>query len=59
MASPIRGTVDYQVDIYNANPSSCTTPSGIPISTPVDLAVSVDLGTSQANVTYQPAPKGV
>jgi hypothetical protein len=59
IGSPIHGTVTYRVDIYTTDPGNCTTPSGTLLSTPVDLTVSIDLGTAKAAVTYRPAPRGV
>jgi type II secretory pathway pseudopilin PulG len=58
MGAPIKGTVAYKVDVYATNPTSCTLPLSVPISTPVDVTVSVDLGTMQAVATYKPAPTG-
>jgi hypothetical protein len=59
MRSPIRGTVAYKVDIYSTDPVSCAAPLGTLLSTPVDLTVSVDLGTTQAVATYKPPPTDV
>jgi hypothetical protein len=53
------GTVTYRVVLYSQDPDSCSSPSEFPSSTPVDLTVSVDLGTAKAAVTYRPAPRGV
>jgi hypothetical protein len=59
MGAPIQGTVTYRVDLYSSDPNSCAIPSGVLASTPVDLTVSIDLGTAKAAVTYRPAPRGV
>jgi hypothetical protein len=59
MGSPITGTVGYRVDVYNPNPGNCSTTTDVPLSTPVNLTVSIDLGTGKAAVTYRPAPRGV
>jgi hypothetical protein len=59
MAAPIQGTIGYRVSIYSTNPTSCALPTGTLLSTPVDLTVSIDLGTAQAVAKYTPAPTGV
>jgi hypothetical protein len=59
MGSPIMGTVTYRVVLYSQDPNSCSSPSEFPASTPVDLTVSIDLGTAKGAVTYRPAPRGV
>jgi hypothetical protein len=58
MGAPIKGTVGYKVDIYSTNPNNCTTPTGLLLSTPVDLTVSIDLGSANVTTTYKPAPTG-
>jgi prepilin-type N-terminal cleavage/methylation domain-containing protein len=59
MGAPIQGTVTYRVDLYSQDPDSCSSPSEFPASTPVNLTVSIDLGTTKAAVTFRPAPRGV